>query len=182
MKTEIGEYVVGAYLKLILKCDIVDYNVRPPGGGIEGLGELDVIGLRFKDKTAYLCEVTTHLDGLLYGDADTTITKIKDKHERQKAYAGKYLTDFHSLVFMFWSPYVNRGKKLGGLAEISGLDLIVNSKYKSAIDELQREACRETTDTGNPFFRVLQLLAHLKDFDTKPSKSEFAMRSKTHKM
>jgi hypothetical protein len=27
MKTEIGEYSIGAYLKIIKKC--VDYNVRP---------------------------------------------------------------------------------------------------------------------------------------------------------
>ena len=32
-----GEYIVGAYLKLKLDCDFVDYNVRPPGGGLEGL-------------------------------------------------------------------------------------------------------------------------------------------------
>jgi hypothetical protein len=67
MKTEMGEYVVGAYLKQVLKCDFVDYNVRPPCGGIEGLAEFDVVGLRFSDSTAYICEVTTHLGGLLYG-------------------------------------------------------------------------------------------------------------------
>ena len=30
MKTEMGEYIVGAYLKLVEGCDVVDYNVRPP--------------------------------------------------------------------------------------------------------------------------------------------------------
>ena len=64
MKTEIGEYVVGAYLKLCLECDFVDYNVRPPTSGLEGLAEFDVIGLRFGDTTAYVCEVSTHLGGL----------------------------------------------------------------------------------------------------------------------
>ena len=33
------EYVVGAYLKLEEECDFVDFNVRPPGGGLKGLGE-----------------------------------------------------------------------------------------------------------------------------------------------
>ena len=57
MKTEMGEYIVGACLKLLKECDFVDYNVRRPGGGLVGLDELDVMGLDFKNKTAYLCEV-----------------------------------------------------------------------------------------------------------------------------
>ena len=40
-------YIVGAYLKLIEGCDVIDYNVRPPGGGMAGLSELDVVGLDF---------------------------------------------------------------------------------------------------------------------------------------
>jgi hypothetical protein len=56
MRTEPGEYLVGAYLKLVEECDVVDYNVRTPGGGLEGLGELDVVGLNFKTKTAYVCK------------------------------------------------------------------------------------------------------------------------------
>ena len=73
MATEVGEYIVGAYLRFIEKCDVVDYGVRTPGGGLKGLNELDVIGLSFKSSTAFLCEVTTHIRGTLYGnnDADT---------------------------------------------------------------------------------------------------------------
>ena len=67
MAPEMGEYLVGAYLKLILECDFVDYGVRVPGGGVQGLNELDVVGIHFDKKTAYLCEVTTHIRGLLYG-------------------------------------------------------------------------------------------------------------------
>jgi len=42
MLTDIGEFIVGAHLQLIEECDFVDYNVRPPGGGLKGLSELDV--------------------------------------------------------------------------------------------------------------------------------------------
>ena len=91
MKTEIGEYIVGAYLKIIKDCDFVDYNVRPRGGKLEGLNELDVIGINFKDDSAYLCEATTHITGLLIADYNTTINKIKQKHKKQKEYAKKYL-------------------------------------------------------------------------------------------
>ena len=68
MSPEIGEKLVGAYLKVIEKCDFISYNVRPPGGGRRGLEELDVVGLKFADKTAFLCEVTTHLRSMLYKD------------------------------------------------------------------------------------------------------------------
>jgi len=90
MLTNIGEYIVGAYLKLKLGCDFVDYNVRPPGGGLEGLHELDVIGLDFKNSIAYLCEVTTHIRGTLYRDNRTTVERVKKKHERQKEYGHRF--------------------------------------------------------------------------------------------
>ena len=60
MLTDIGEYIVGTYLQLIEECDFIDYNVRPPGGGLKGLSELDVVGLNLHTSTAYLCEVITH--------------------------------------------------------------------------------------------------------------------------
>lgn len=59
MLTDIGEFIVGAHLQLIEECDFIDYNVRPPCGGLKGLGELDVVGLNFNSNTPYLCEVTT---------------------------------------------------------------------------------------------------------------------------
>jgi len=163
MLTDIGEYIVGAYLKLKLDCDFVDYNVRPPGGGLEGLHELDVIGLDFKNSIAYLCEVTTHIRGLLYEDNATTVERIKKKHERQKEYASNYLTDFAEVHYMFWSPVVPVGYITGHLAEIDGLELRINRKYKECVEEL-REVARVTThDTRNPFFRMLQILEHLRD-------------------
>ena len=161
---EMGEYVVGAYLKLRLNCDFVDYNVSPPGGGLKGLGELDVVGLRFSDRTAFLCEATTHLGGLEYGSgyADT-IAKIKEKFERQKIYAFESLAAFPNKRFMFWSPVVPEGFLTKELAAIDGLDPLINAKYKGAIDELRAEARATTRDVGNPFFRSLQILEHLRD-------------------
>jgi hypothetical protein len=70
MVTDVGEYLVGAYLQLIERCDFVQYNVRPPHGRMKGLGELDVVGFNFATKTAYICEVTTHIGGLNYGDGN----------------------------------------------------------------------------------------------------------------
>src|SRR5579859_5773540 len=132
MATEMGEYVVGAYLRLIEECDVIDYNARPPGGGLEGLGELDVIGFNFKSQTVYLCEVATHLDGLLIGDnAATTVETIRRKYKRQQDYSNKFLTLFSTHRFMFWSPKVTNKTILEGLKTLEGLELVINGTYKA---------------------------------------------------
>lgn len=163
MRTEPGEYLVGAYLKLIEECDVVDYNVRVPGGGLEGLGELDVVGLNFKTKTAYVCEVTTHILGLLYKNKVESVERVRRKHERQRQYAKKFLDTFESHRFMFWSPVVPRGYLTTNLAKIKGLDLVINGHYKQCIDQLRELARTATHETQNPSFRVLQILEHLRN-------------------
>ena len=162
IKTDIGEYIVGAYLKVIKKCDFIDYNARPPVGGLEGLNELDVVGLDFKNKSVYLCEVTTHIRGILYKDNKTTIERIKKKYQRQKEYADKYLLDFPKRYFMFWSPVVPKGYVTEEIEKIDGLEVVINEKYTQCIDELKEKAKKSTHDIGNPFFRILQILEHLK--------------------
>jgi len=161
MNTEMGEYIVGAYLKLINKCDIIDYNVRRPGGHLAGLNEIDVIGLDFKNKVAYICEVTTHLDGILYGSKTSdTVGKIQKKFKNLQSYAKEYLTDF-SPRFMFWAPKVSMSVE-SELQKMKGLELIINDKYKANVEGLSELAKHGTNDTGNPAFRVLQILGHLK--------------------
>ena len=162
MKTDIGEYIAGAYLKLIKECEAVDYNVRSPGGGLEGLNELDVIGLSFNKQTVYLCEVTTHIRGTLYKDNKTTVERIKKKYEWQKSYAKRYLPQFPIRHFMFWSPVVPVGYITNELKEIDGLELIINQEYTKCVEELRKKARKMTQDTNNPFFRVLQILEHLR--------------------
>lgn len=166
MKTDVGEYIVGAYLKLALGCDIVDYNVRPPGGGLEGLGELDVIGYDMSHKLVYLCEVTTHIQGLLIGRSySETAMKIKDKHERQKQYASKRLRGF-SVRYQFWSPRVPVGKLTKQLGKIDGLELIINDRYRECVEELKILAEKKKYDSGNPFFRMLQIVAAMRKVAT----------------
>ena len=162
MATEMGEYVVGAYLKLVGKCDFVDYNVRPPGGGLEGLRELDVVGLSFNSETAYLCEVTTHIGGLLIQNNRQTVQRVKEKYQRQQEYAEKYLQYFKNRHFMFWSPVVPKGYLTDNLPEIKGLELVLNSEYRKRVCKLRKKARSQKQDTGNPFFRSLQILEHLR--------------------
>lgn len=164
MKTEIGEYIVGAYLKLKLGCDVIDYNVRPKDKGLKGLGELDVIGLRFQDSTVYLCEVTTHLDGIQYGNTRTTLLKLANKFERQKQYADKSLKLFPNKIYQFWAPIVRPvvARPLAVLSKEKNVELIVNQEYTKRVEELMELGRNGTKDYGNPVFRTLQILQHLR--------------------
>ncbi len=163
MHVDIGEQLVGAYFKIIERCDVVSYNVRAPGGKLCGLGELDVVGLRFEDATAFLAEVTTHIRGTLYVDNITTVEKVVQKHERQKAHAESFLANFPKRHYSFWSPYVPVGAITRGIAEASPeLERVINSEYAERIAMLQAEAKLRTNDEGNDAFRLLQILAHLR--------------------
>ncbi len=163
MLTDVGEYIVGAYLRLKLNCDFVDYNVRVPGGGLQGLDELDVLGLDFRHKRAFLCEVTTHIRGVLYKNNQETVRRITKKYRKQQSYAREHLPDFKDRHFMFWSPVVPRGYVTEHLERLTGLELIINGEYKRCIEELRVIAAKETYDARNPFFRILQILEHLRD-------------------
>jgi len=163
MNTEMGEYIVGACLKLLMRCNVVDYNVRRPGGRLIGLNELDVMGLDFNNRIAYLCEVTTHLDGLLYGSSsNSTMKRIRNKYHHMQEYADNYLSHFFTeRHLMFWSPVV-KPKARRELEDIKGLELIINDSYAECISRLQKFARENTYDTGNPTMRVLQILGHLR--------------------
>jgi len=165
MLTDVGEYVVGACLQLQEGCDFVGYNIRPPGGGLEGLGELDVVGLNFKTKTAYVCEVTTHIRGLLYKTNQETVNRIKKKHDRQKKYASENLLAFDTIRYQFWSPVVPRGYITEHLKKIRCLELIINDEYAKRIAHLADVARKTTHDAKNPFFRMLQIIGHLRSED-----------------
>lgn len=163
MLTDIGEYFVGAYLQLIEHCDFVDYNVRPPGGGLKGLGELDVVGLNFRTDTAFLCEVTTHIRGLRNGKDNRMIARLVDKHRRQLQYADEYLRNFEHVRYMFWSPVVPRGQLSELLLQIQGMEMIINGEYKRRLEQLKQLAHKCTHDARNPVFRMLQIMEHVRD-------------------
>lgn len=165
---EMGEYLVGAYLKIVEGCDYVDYNVRFPGGGLKGLGELDVVAFDMDEGVAYLCEVVTHVRGLLYGKGKGykgTVERIRKKIKRQKTYARLQLSQFKTHRFMLWSPVVPKGLATS-LRRIPNVELVINENYTQRIEELRQKARSEAQDTGNPAFRVLQILGHMKPLNS----------------
>jgi hypothetical protein len=156
--TGMGEYIVGAWLKLVIKCDIVDYNLRSP---FKGLNELNVLGLDFKNKAAYLCEVNTHLEGLQYKNTNLAIEKIGNKYFDMRRYANESLAEFPNRHIMFWAPLVASGVE-SVLKELKGLELVINGDYSANVRTLLEMAKKGTEDTGNPAFRVFQILSHMK--------------------
>jgi hypothetical protein len=78
--TDIGEFMVGAHLQVKPDCDVVDYNVRPRGGGLAGLEEIDVVGFNYPEHRAYLCEVTTHIRGVLADRRQLEAALERDQH------------------------------------------------------------------------------------------------------
>jgi hypothetical protein len=94
------------------------------------------------------------------------LESIKDKHERQKQYVEEHLQNFEKINFMFWSPKVSVGiitKGLNELHEKSGLEPIINNEYAKKVALLKEEAKKNNRDTGNPFFRILQVLDCIKE-------------------
>jgi hypothetical protein len=156
MATEAGEFIVGAYLQHFCNCAVVLYNSRIPGGGLKGLPELDVIGLNLKDRTAYLCEVTTHLHGM----RPQAVKKCATKHQQQRRYAESMLEGY-TTHYELWSPKVFPAQ----MAELKkvGLELVVNGEFKKRVDQLRALAKKIKHDTGNPFMRTIQILEQLKD-------------------
>jgi Holliday junction resolvase-like predicted endonuclease len=68
----IGESLVGDYLKVMCGCDFVEFNLYTP----DVQGEIDVVGINAKGKVIYICEVATHLvTGLRY-------VNMKEKRKR----------------------------------------------------------------------------------------------------
>ncbi|MCI4352698.1 MAG: hypothetical protein L3K14_04840 [Thermoplasmata archaeon] len=160
---EVGEELVGAYLTEVLGCDHALYNVRSPGGGVRGLDELDVVGLDFRHKKAYLCEVSTHLQGYRLKSPRAAVDRVRKKHNRQKRYAEEQLAAFPVREFMFWSPRVSVGVVTRGLEEIEGLQLIINGEYTSRMNELRKKAAHDVRPTSNSAFRLLQILENLRE-------------------
>ena len=153
--TEIGEELVGAYLTEIKACDYVMYGVRSTVPGVEGLNELDVVGLNLENRDAYLCEVTTHLGGMDW----SAIRRVPKKHEFQKLYAKKYLRDFRHIEFSLWSPRVV-GKKVDAI-RIKGLELVINEEFTKRMNELTARAKKDHHPTNNTAYRLIQILENL---------------------
>jgi Holliday junction resolvase-like predicted endonuclease len=159
---EIGESLVAAYLKHVEQIRIVVHNARMEQG------EIDLVAID-PDPTAprlILCEVSTHIDGMMYGKAtDYTVQKIREKVERARAFAGGQFPGWHAEV-QVWAPVVRKGlaaRLVTLAAEMGpGLRLVINETYRDRIHSLLQRAREPKVRTDEPAFRMLQVLTKLK--------------------
>jgi hypothetical protein len=172
MSEDIGESLVGAYLRYVLGCEFLLYNTYLPSEQ----GEIDVIGIRLgPPRDIYFAEVTTHLDGMLYGNGNKdTAQKIRDKLLRAQRFAKeKFRGDQHH--FQIWSPRVAKGALTEEFATIAAefaarderLAFMVNGAYGDAVEELVRVARTNRAATSDPAFRLLQVLSIAQTSDAR---------------
>lgn len=175
---EIGEELVGAWLSMCEGCDFVTYSQRHP----TGQGEIDVLAFKMAEKRAYLCQVTTHLGGMLYGGKDKqsepdkpgrsydgTVSKIRDKWSRDIRYVEECLDGFETEL-MLWTLKASDEHVVQPLTALAAtlmqqhpvtISIIANAEYARRVRQLEAKAKRTTKETGNSAFRVLQILARL---------------------
>lgn len=161
---DIGESLVGSYLRYIENCDFVHYETYD-----EGQGELDVLGMRVTDKKVWFCEVAIHLGGLEYGKGyEGSRDKVKQKIDRAEALAQRLFSD-QQAIYEFWSPRVPPGLA-AMLDELEqgykgrGLDVafVTNERFTERINALRERAAKDMKSTAEPAYRLLQILTHLR--------------------
>ena len=167
---EIGESLVGAYMRYVRDCEVVVYNTYLR----DRQGELDVIAVKTDPRTIWLCEVTTHITGggmLIVGTGgeNTTIQRIRKKLERATEFADiTFPGDQHR--FEIWSPRVPVGATTQAFEEMReqfaaagrSLDFVINEEYTARVKELLDHARSNTSATNEPPYRMLQVLTHLR--------------------
>lgn len=161
---DIGESLIGSYLRYIENCDFVHYQTYG-----EGQGELDVIGMRLSDRRVWLCEVAIHLAGLEYGKGYAgSRDKVKQKLDRAETFAERLFSD-QQATYEFWSPRVPKGlaamlEKLENEYVTRGLDVtfVINKKFTQRLEALRTKAGADMKATAEPAYRLLQILTHLR--------------------
>jgi Holliday junction resolvase-like predicted endonuclease len=164
---DIGENLVGSYLRYVEGCQFVIFNTQYPGVQ----GEIDVIGLKLlgERRMVWFCEVVTHIQGVSYGTYDRTITKLDEKLRRARDFAASMFPhDVHR--YEVWSPVVPTGYLTKAFLAMEqrynddDLDLhfVINEPYAARVQTLVEHARRNPAATSEPAYRLLQILTRLK--------------------
>jgi len=162
---DLGESLVGAYMRHIEKCPIVLYNSFLD----EKQGEVDVVAVKPHGsgggRVVYLCEATTHIRGM----STVAVGKVPAKLERVREFADlTFPNEEHR--FQWWSPHVAEGaattafERLKSSWESKGrsLEFVINAGYTQRIHELIEHARKNTATTNEPAYRMLQMLTRLR--------------------
>jgi hypothetical protein len=169
--TDLGESLVGAYLRHVVGCEVVIYNSFFRGEH----GEVDVVGVQSQGpgekRLVYLCEVTTHIRGMeiVRNGKNDTVAKVIEKLDRLRKFADLTFPD-EEYRYQWWSPYVPRGRLTTffdeRVAEFSlrgeELEFVINRDYTDRVQALLNHAKSNTATTSEPAYRMLQILTHLR--------------------
>jgi len=166
----IGEEIVGEFLRVIFGCDFVSYNVYTQ----EDQGEMDVVGIDLLNRKVYICEVATHLiTGLQYvrnGQPDN-VRRFTAKFVKSLRYAKNHFKNY-SIELMLWSPIVKdqgskaKNNQMRDIKKIKShmsskhkctVTAIINDKYQTCLDALRAYARRETKEMKSPVLRIMQI-------------------------
>ncbi|ERG92787.1 MAG: hypothetical protein J07HQW1_02835 [Haloquadratum walsbyi J07HQW1] len=187
IQTQIGEVIVGAYLRVINDCELVSYNQRSKEAGRQM--ELDVLGVKSTNgkQTVYACGVVTHIRGSLYsGSPDEegwwskygntsyqhSLECIFHKFEEDYDLVTSVFDDAEEYKFHFWSPYVSEGHLTDGLEEMTqqfendydeSIELIINGEYTKRVRELRERASENKNGYDELAFRFFQILEHMRE-------------------
>ncbi|EMA30445.1 hypothetical protein [Halobiforma nitratireducens] len=186
---QVGELLVGGYHALVTDAEVVSYNSRSKADGEQM--EIDVVAIDSSDgiQTVYACEVVTHLGGAAYSGTPETdkwadygndsyqysLEKLESKFRSDYEYVTRVFDDADEYVLQLWAPSLADGYLTDGLEALSadleandesgigtGIDLVINETYTERIEELRTLAATETKSYGEPAFRFLQILEHLR--------------------
>lgn len=179
----LGEEICGEYLKYILKCEFITYNVKIPSVQ----GEIDVVGINLEKKLIYVCEVAVHTSGLGYSrnNQPDDYGRFVAKFQKDIGYAKKYFPDY-LIQPMIWSPIVKisgQKAKYNTATELErvvqyiqnehqlSLDLVINESFHAAIEKLKEYTDTETSEFKSSVMRMFQiqrnLEKHLKQLQKK---------------
>lgn len=184
-RPQIGESLVGAYLRIVEECQFVTYNRKNPN---QNQSDTDVVALKSDDgqQTVYGCEVVTHLGGPVYRtNKDTsdwaeynsyaeTFTALESKFETTREFVTDLWPDADQVKLQFWSPVVPGQLRPEGLEELQRrfeakhdvrIEMIYNKRYAKRLNKLKRKAGEGTSSHDEPAFRFLQLLEHVENVD-----------------
>lgn len=165
----LGERLVGDYLRYVKECDFIDYNIYTT----HTQGEIDVLGVKLSTPQAYICEVAVMLaTGIKYKKAGRDTSEIlADKFVRAIEYGEHALRGYgYSTTYMLWSPVVrpnqmkdvNKAKEQVLSRTGKTVELIINQDYLKAIEELRKKAREADKDLKSPLMRFLQIEENLR--------------------
>ena len=172
---DLGEQIVGDWLKLCRGCEFVEYNLPTT----DKQGEIDVVGINIQTKKVYVCEVATHLEtGMRYtkdGRSDN-IERFCKKFKKDILYAKIHFECCgFGPVYMLWSPIVKGSDQQKNIEVIRekikndegvDLELVINEEYKKRFDDLRAQADGETKALKSPVLRLMQIEGKLSSVST----------------